>query len=312
MKDIYNKSFEKLEYEIPIINREYCCGKPLKFELNKIKDSDKISIKEINSKNTKRFFKGRISPYNKAIYFWDNESPILIITDSFEYDHKIILFNDEKNEDTRQISSIKKMEEKGYRVEFINLKTKHLESMEMVVDKDVQKCRIYYPGVDTNLILCKINKDSTTNENENYHIEIAAGVDFVFVLALVVFFYDEYVCSDKTNVQASNTASTTTDGDDHLKKNRNINKYNKNYDEIAKTNVIIYPYSDGFQSSDRIFNTNNESNIKNKKKREIRKGIIVIVVIVVMMLAVVVVVMVIIIVDRFVIMVVLFAYVLVV
>ncbi|OUM62043.1 hypothetical protein PIROE2DRAFT_62161 [Piromyces sp. E2] len=133
--------------------------------------------------------------FNKKVLYTMNEEPLLNMNSESSSPKKTRLIYDGKKKD-KLISSVetikfqKGMKKIKHKVTFDNIAVKDQRTLEMNCDKKFCACGIFYGEEDINSpLVCKISR--IPHERYKFKIEIAPGVDIVFMLALAIIFADK-------------------------------------------------------------------------------------------------------------------------
>jgi len=185
-----NKNLDDhLNNEISILDKKHCFPQKTTYTITKNTDQqftitgnsitykgiyENLTIKLIDSNNLTQFYlKTNISKNIKDIYRHDHTADTLA---TINY-----------NDDAKLNKYI------PYDISFENLTNNKTESLEMISDKNLQICDIFYKIVEVGSPL--LGKITRENEEE-CQVELVSGVDHVFMLGLASFFYCKDIYKD--------------------------------------------------------------------------------------------------------------------
>jgi len=178
----------KRNNEILVVEDNYCTTRETKFIINKTsnddasKDKSKSYIEFVITGYDNEYIKGSFSDsgillktqYDKSIFY---------VKDNNWKVHKKEIYNNEKQENI--ISDIYPKNTGSYIVDFVNLAQEKSDFLEVVSDKDLQICDIFYgESAKKAPIICKIIR-----KENNCEVFVASGVDYYFILGLASIFF---------------------------------------------------------------------------------------------------------------------------
>jgi len=126
---------------------------------------------------------------NVSINLDTNDGSSLFYLENNDLNNEIIIYRNKQQNDT--IATIKPIKYGVYRVEFLNLEKEEYEYFEMVSDKKLQICDIFYG--DEKKVVGKIKR---RNRNNNFEVELAPSIDYIFMLGIASFFFCEDLYND--------------------------------------------------------------------------------------------------------------------
>jgi len=195
-EDLYMKNLENpTGKNLVVVAPMYLSKKTMTFIIEKTgSDISKYAYK-IYGDDCDEEFKGRKTNRKRIIYTSDNE-PIFTVkeTNSRKSRKKMYLG---KNKKGRFLGIIRakhcydnedrKYSQYNYKVKFHNISVKKNEFVEMNSDEDKRICAIFYGKEKENApVICKITRNPENNQQVT--VQIASGVDYMFILGLAFFF----------------------------------------------------------------------------------------------------------------------------
>jgi len=246
--DLYNKELEdNLENEISIFDGNHCTSMKSSFtivrsEMNDKNDKFEFSILSINGDEVK--FKGNFNNLNITL---EEKQDIDSISSVFYLKNNGINGIKEIYRDKNQNNSyaiINPIKFGVYKIEFLNLANEASEYIEMVSDEQLKICDIFYG--DKKQLIGKLIRN---NKYGTFEVNLASGIDYVFMLGLSSFFF----CKDIYN-------------------NKDYNKCS--YDNVAKVTMPLIPITNVNEKlKNKSNNKDKDNRNKNSKKKNMNKTI---------------------------------------
>jgi len=246
--DLYNKVLEdNLENEISIFDGNHCTSMKSSFtivrsELNDINDKFEFSILSINGDEVK--FKGNFNNLNITLeekQDIDSISSVFYLKNNGIKGIKEIYCDKNRNNSYAIINPIKFG---VYKIEFLNLANEASEYIEMVSDEQLKICDIFYG--DKKQLIGKLIRN---NKYGTFEVNLASGIDYVFMLGLSSFFF----CKDIYN-------------------NKDYNKCS--YDNVAKVTMPSIPITNTNEKlKDKSNNKDKDNRNKNSEEENLDKTI---------------------------------------
>jgi len=184
-QDLLQKPIQPPYLMIPIVDNQYVYQQNVNLTIERPRNLfAKFNIK-IKGLDGVKYFKGKNKYKRKTIYSLDDK-PIVTIADASNGRKNIYLGKNNK----KVIASVKpKSSGRKYKIEFTNLANGQKDAFYMDSDKRLYGCGIFHGKEKDGVpLLCRIVIDRKIPTK--FSIEIAPGVDNMFMMLLAVFFSD--------------------------------------------------------------------------------------------------------------------------
>ncbi|ORX79915.1 hypothetical protein BCR32DRAFT_28764, partial [Anaeromyces robustus] len=184
-QDLLQKPIQPPYLMIPIVDNQYVYQQNVNLTIERPSNIfAKFNIK-IKGLDGVKYFKGKNKLRRKTIYTLDDK-PIVTIADASNGKKNIYLGKNEK----KVIATVKpKSSGRKYKIEFTNLANGQKDAFYMDSDKRLYGCGIFHGKEKDGVpLLCRVVIDRKISTK--FSIEIAPGVDNMFMMLLAVFFSD--------------------------------------------------------------------------------------------------------------------------
>jgi len=179
--ELNNKTVMRPMVDIAVVDSKYIYQQPVIVMLENTKNVfAKFNLK-VKGTNGVKYFKGKTKPNKKVIYTLEGQ-PIVNIADSKDGKKVFLGKTGEK-----KIASIKAKDKRKFKVKFDNIINGQKSFFEMKCDKKFRICGIFYGKEKEGApLICKFTRDKYGKDRCG--IEMAPGVDNMFLIALAHFF----------------------------------------------------------------------------------------------------------------------------
>jgi len=182
--------------EISVIDGDHCTSRETKFTINIISSScdssPKAESQTINIENNNfeftitgennEYIRGSFINESIILKTKDNKSIFYVKDNNWKVDKKEI-YDNEKQENI--ISEVKPKDRGSYKVDFVNLAKEKSDFFEVVSDKNLLICDIFYgERIKEVPLICKVIR-----KGNNCDVIMASGVDYHFILGLASIFF---------------------------------------------------------------------------------------------------------------------------
>jgi len=217
-KELYDKEIQRPSKDIAIINN------------NEISQKSEIFIIEKNKKLISRYdLVIKSSYYNKKCYKVQNGyikhsmctmdgKSVLNISEDADKNVKRKVYLGKNNDKLISTIYYDDVSDKKYKIEFTNLISGDTEYFEMCNDRMYVVCDIFYGKEEDGLLIGKIIRDP--KNIKKCVLEVAPGVDSVFLIGLAALFYDtrffknRKIRNNSVNISKSNAKNNNNNDKD--------------------------------------------------------------------------------------------------
>lgn len=221
--ELNNKVLLRPIEDVAIVDRKYVYQQSVVVMLESAKNVFAKFDLKVKGTDGVKYFKGKSKSNKKVIYTLEGE-PIVNIANA-KHGKKVYLGKTEEKE----VASIKAKDKRKFKIKFTNLVTGQPSFFEMKCDKKFRICGIFYGKEKEGApLVCKFNRDKFGKDRCG--IEMAPGVDNMFLIALAHFFnnkveYKKYLKLAAVGVGAAGAVGAAAAIAKHKHKHKHKHKY---------------------------------------------------------------------------------------